>query len=97
MAPAPGFSGSFQTQLGPFLAFIVGGSVGLFVTLGIRNASTAIGWAALALPLWLLGEQLLASWTLRKPKIEKAEPKTHLEVVEDAAKGVRAKAVRRAA
>jgi hypothetical protein len=44
------FSGSFQTQLAPFLAFIVGGSVGLFVALGIRNASSAIGWAALLLP-----------------------------------------------
>jgi ABC-type Na+ efflux pump permease subunit len=44
------FSSSFQTQLTPFLAFVVGGSVGLFVTLGIRNASSAIGWAALALP-----------------------------------------------
>jgi ABC-type Na+ efflux pump permease subunit len=44
------FSGSFQTQLGPFLAFIVGGSVGLFVALGIRNASGAIGWASLLLP-----------------------------------------------
>src|SRR5262245_9072798 len=44
------FSGSFQTQLAPFLAFIVGGSVGLFVALGIRNASSAIGWASLALP-----------------------------------------------
>jgi ABC-type Na+ efflux pump permease subunit len=44
------FSGSFQTQLGPFLAFIVGGSVGLFVALGIRNPSGAIGWASLLLP-----------------------------------------------
>ncbi len=44
------FSGSFQTQLGPFLAFIVGGSVGLFVTLGSRNPSTAIGLASLLLP-----------------------------------------------
>lgn len=44
------FSGSFQTQLAPFLAFIVGGSVGLFVTLGIRNPSSAIGWASLGLP-----------------------------------------------
>lgn len=44
------FSSSFQTQLTPFLAFVVGGSVGLFVTLGIRNASSAIGWASLALP-----------------------------------------------
>jgi len=45
--------------------------------------------AALALPLWLLGEQLLAWWTLRRPKIEKAEPAAHVEVVEDAAKAVR--------
>jgi ABC-type Na+ efflux pump permease subunit len=44
------FSGNFQTQLGPFLAFIVGGSVGLFVALGIRNPSGAIGWASLLLP-----------------------------------------------
>jgi hypothetical protein len=44
------FSGSFQTQLAPFLAFIVGGSVGLFVTLGSRNPSAAIGLASLALP-----------------------------------------------
>ena len=44
------FSGSFQTQLAPFLAFIVGGSVGLFVTLGARNPSPAIGLASLLLP-----------------------------------------------
>lgn len=44
------FSGSFQTQLAPFLAFIVGGSVGLFAALGIRNSSSAIGWASLLLP-----------------------------------------------
>jgi ABC-type Na+ efflux pump permease subunit len=44
------FSGSFQTQLGPFLAFIVGGSLGLFVTLGSRNPSAAIGLASLLLP-----------------------------------------------
>jgi ABC-type Na+ efflux pump permease subunit len=46
------FSSSFQTQLAPFLAFIVGGSVGLFVALGIRNASSAIGWASLLLPFF---------------------------------------------
>ena len=45
------FSGSFQTQLAPFLAFIVGGSVGLFVTLGSRNPSAAIGLASLLLAL----------------------------------------------
>ena len=38
--------------------------------------------AALALPLWLLGEQFLASWTLRKPTIEKVERKAHREVEE---------------
>jgi sensor domain CHASE-containing protein len=44
--------------------------------------------AALALPLWLVGEQLLASWTLRKPTIErverseKVERKAHHEVDE---------------
>jgi ABC-type transport system involved in multi-copper enzyme maturation permease subunit len=45
------FSGAFQTQLPPFLAFIVGGSVGLFVTLGHRNPSGAIGLASLGLPI----------------------------------------------
>jgi ABC-type transport system involved in multi-copper enzyme maturation permease subunit len=44
------FSGSFQQQLAPFLAFIVGGGVGLFVTLGARNPSPAIGVASLVLP-----------------------------------------------
>jgi ABC-type Na+ efflux pump permease subunit len=44
------FSGSFQTQLAPFLAFIVGGSLGLFVTLGSRNPSAAIGLASLLMP-----------------------------------------------
>jgi ABC-type transport system involved in multi-copper enzyme maturation permease subunit len=44
------FSGSFQTQLVPFLAFIVGGGVGLFVALGARNPSGAIGLASFVLP-----------------------------------------------
>jgi ABC-type transport system involved in multi-copper enzyme maturation permease subunit len=44
------FSNSFQTQLAPFLAFILGGSVGLYVTLGIRNPSSAILLASLLLP-----------------------------------------------
>lgn len=46
------FSGSFQTQLAPFLAFILGGSVGLFYALGSRNPSTAILVASLLLP-WM--------------------------------------------
>ncbi|WP_238397757.1 ABC transporter permease subunit [Anatilimnocola aggregata] len=45
------FSGSFQVQYAPFLAFIVGGGVGIFVSLGIRNPSGAIGVASMVLPL----------------------------------------------
>jgi len=44
------FSGSFQIQLAPFLAFILGGGVGLYVTLGARNPSAAIGTASLIVP-----------------------------------------------
>ena len=44
------FSGSFQGQLAPFLAFILGGGVGLYVSLGYRNPSPAIAMASLALP-----------------------------------------------
>ena len=45
------FSGSFQVQYAPFLAFIGGGSLGLYVALGFRNASSAVFWASLLLPL----------------------------------------------
>jgi ABC-type transport system involved in multi-copper enzyme maturation permease subunit len=45
------FSGSFQAQLQPFLATIVGGGVGLYVALGRRNPSPAITLASFALPL----------------------------------------------
>jgi hypothetical protein len=44
------FSGSFQVQLAPFLAFILGGGVGLFAALGSRNPSPAIFMAYLLLP-----------------------------------------------
>jgi ABC-type Na+ efflux pump permease subunit len=44
------FSGDFQVQLAPFLAFILGGGVGLYVALGARNPSGAILLASLALP-----------------------------------------------
>ena len=44
------FSGSFQTQLPPFLAMVVGGGVGLYVALGARNASNAILWSSMMLP-----------------------------------------------
>ncbi|MEX0585163.1 MAG: hypothetical protein WD176_00870, partial [Pirellulales bacterium] len=44
------FSGSFQFQLLPFAALMLGGGVGLFVSLGWRNPSAAIGVAALTCP-----------------------------------------------
>lgn len=44
------FSGSFHVQLAPFLAFIMGGGVGLYVALGARNPSPAILAASLLLP-----------------------------------------------
>ena len=44
------FSGSFQQQLAPFLALILGGSIGLYVSLGFRNPSQAMFWASLLLP-----------------------------------------------
>lgn len=44
------FSGSFQAQLQPFLAFMVGGGIGLYVALGARNPSAAIGVASFVCP-----------------------------------------------
>lgn len=44
------FSRSFQTQLAPFLAFILGGTLGLYVALGVRNPSSAIFLAAVLVP-----------------------------------------------
>jgi ABC-type Na+ efflux pump permease subunit len=45
------FSGSYELQLAPFLAFMIGGSAGLFAALGARNPSQAIGLASLLLPV----------------------------------------------
>ncbi len=59
------FSSSFQTQLAPFLAFIVGGSVGLYVTLGNRNQSQAIALSSLLLPFatfFAITSFLLGHW-----------------------------------
>jgi ABC-type transport system involved in multi-copper enzyme maturation permease subunit len=44
------FSGSFQVQLQPFLAFVGGGAVGLFLALGARNPSAAIATASIIAP-----------------------------------------------
>jgi len=46
------FSGSFELQLTPFLLFMVGGAIAMFVALGLRNPSAAIGWASLACPVF---------------------------------------------
>ena len=45
------FSGSFHSQFQPFLAFMVGGGVGLYAALGARNPSTAIGVASFLCPI----------------------------------------------
>jgi ABC-type transport system involved in multi-copper enzyme maturation permease subunit len=44
------FSGSFQVQLAPFLAFIMGGAVGMYLALGARNPSAAIAAASIIAP-----------------------------------------------
>ena len=44
------FGASFELQLAPFLAVIVGGAIGLYAALSARNPSPAIGWAAALLP-----------------------------------------------
>ncbi len=45
------FSGSFHLQIQPFLAFMLGGSVGLYAALGSRNPSPAIGVTSVLLPI----------------------------------------------
>lgn len=45
------FSGNFEAQFQPFFVFMVGGGIGLFVALGARNPSKAIGVASFACPL----------------------------------------------
>lgn len=56
------FSGSFQTQHAQFLMVILGGSLGLYVALGSRNPSPAIGLAAMLLPF--LTFYAITSYTL---------------------------------
>ncbi|MDO4586977.1 MAG: ABC transporter permease subunit [Planctomycetia bacterium] len=45
------FSGSFEAQLQPFLAFMIGGGIGLYICLGSRNPSSAIALASFCCPL----------------------------------------------
>ena len=44
------FSGSFQAQFVPFFAYMILGGVGLYVVLGVRNPSAAIGVASFLCP-----------------------------------------------
>jgi ABC-type transport system involved in multi-copper enzyme maturation permease subunit len=44
------FGASFELQLAPFLAVIVGGAVGLYAALSARNPSPAVAWASALLP-----------------------------------------------
>jgi len=44
------FSGAFELQFAPFLAFTLGGGLGLFFALGVRNQSSAILLASLLCP-----------------------------------------------
>lgn len=44
------FQSSFSYQLQAFSAFMVGGGIGLYCALGIRNPSPAIGWASFLAP-----------------------------------------------
>lgn len=45
------FSGQFNLQLQPFIAFMLGGGTGLYVALGARNPSRAIGAASFFCPI----------------------------------------------
>ncbi len=45
------FTGNVEGQLAPFLAFLIGGAIGLFVTLGYNMPSKAIAIASGLLPL----------------------------------------------
>ena len=61
------FSASFSYQLTSFLGFIAGGSIALYVVLGWRNRSTAIGWAAALAPMatfYVITSFLLGSYGL---------------------------------
>jgi hypothetical protein len=61
------FSGSFETQLVPFAAFMIGGGIGLYVTLGARNPSAAIATASFSLPIavfYIITSMLLGKYML---------------------------------
>jgi ABC-type transport system involved in multi-copper enzyme maturation permease subunit len=56
------FSGQFQAQLAPFLAFMAGGGLALFFALGARNPSPAVFLASFVCPVatfWAITSYLL--------------------------------------
>ncbi len=59
------FSGAFEAQFQPFFVFMVGGGVGLYVALGARNPSKAIGVASFLCPLATF--YAMTSFLLEKP------------------------------
>ena len=59
------FSGAFEAQFQPFFVFMVGGGVGLYVSLGARNPSKAIGVASFLCPLATF--YAMTSFLLDKP------------------------------
>jgi hypothetical protein len=59
------FSGAFEAQFHPFFVFMVGGGLGLYVSLGARNPSTAIGVASFLCPLATF--YAMTSFLLDKP------------------------------
>ena len=59
------FSGSPSAQFLPFFAFMVFGGVGLYAVLGVRNPSTAIGWASFLCPFATF--YAITSYLLKSP------------------------------
>ena len=60
------FSGSFQVQLLPFSALFLVGGVGLYLALGARNPSTAIGLASFLCPFATF--YAITSYVLQPPR-----------------------------
>jgi ABC-type Na+ efflux pump permease subunit len=60
------FSGSFQVQLLPFSALFLAGGMGLYLALGARNPSTAIGVASFLCPFGMF--YIITSYLLAPPR-----------------------------
>ena len=59
------FSGSFQAQLQPFLAFMLGGGVGLYVALGARIPPRPSAWRLSFAPSPPSTRSPVSAWTTR--------------------------------